>query len=97
MAYHNLKPSNLLIFHDGYVKLADIDILKSRRTIEDKKKFINYNYRAPEINFGFEGDPLSDLWALGVLAYQISNLMLPFDPNSLSSNRQYFNRVVESE
>lgn len=68
--YNDLKPENLLIFSDGYVKLADFGLSRYHEGEEDVEiKACTPLYCPPELirkqNCGKE----VDLWTLGIIAY----------------------------
>ena len=70
IVYWDLKPENVLLFDDGYVKLADFGL--SRHLEEGDSAQLSAAtplYCAPEI---IEEEPCGrevDFWTLGVLAY----------------------------
>ena len=79
IVYSDLKPSNILIFDDGYAKLADFGVSKQlKKDIPCTFQNGTRRYFSPEMVVGAECKRFVDLWALGVLAYQISNYDFPF-------------------
>jgi serine/threonine protein kinase len=71
-AYLDLKPENLLVFEDGYVKLTDFGLAKKVKSSEDEKSKMRIGtptYFAPEMLVKTSCGKLADLWALGILAY----------------------------
>ena len=79
IVYSDLKSSNILVFDDGYVKLADFGVSKQ---LKDNVPCTFQNgtlkYFAPEMVFGTQCNRCVDLWALGVLAYYLCNYHFPF-------------------
>ena len=70
---------NALIFQNGYVKLADFGVSKQlKKDIPCTFQNGTRRYFAPEMVIGAECKRYVDLWALGVLAYQLSNFDFPF-------------------
>ena len=66
----NLKPENLLIASDGYIKLTDFDFAK----IIDGRTYTlcgTPEYFAPEILLGKGYGKPVDWWGLGILIYEL--------------------------
>lgn len=84
IAYRDLKPSNLLIGKDGYLKLADFGFAKY---VVDYCQIHSlcgtHEYLAPEMISGSAYDYSVDWWALGVIAYQLLCGILPFRNENL--------------
>ena len=82
--YRDLKPENLMLGIDGYLKLVDMGTAKEL-TIEDRfrtKTIIGTpHYMAPEIITGKGYSFASDLWGLGVIMYELIYGGLPFGEN----------------
>lgn len=83
--YRDLKPENLLIDHEGFMKLADFGLCKRTVTAEGEKKAKTFcgtpEYIAPEILLGQEKKAYGkevDLWALGTLLYEMLSGLPPF-------------------
>jgi serine/threonine protein kinase len=70
ISYLNLKPENVLLGGDGYVKLTDFGL---QRLVHIKNNRFDFSYLgtkeylAPETILGFEQNRNSDWWTLGVL------------------------------
>ena len=79
IVYSDLKPSNILLFADGYAKLADfgVSVLLKKNTPCTFRNGTK-RYFAPEMVMRTECKRYVDLWALGVLAYELSNFVSPF-------------------
>ena len=80
VAYRDVKPENLIVANDGYLRLVDFGLSKFLGPGERTFTFCGTPlYLAPEV-WGHGGhDAAVDWWALGCLAYEISsNGTLPF-------------------
>jgi serine/threonine protein kinase/tetratricopeptide (TPR) repeat protein len=79
--HRDLKPENILLQPDGTAKLVDFGIARSvasRMTSEGQITGTVY-YLAPELALGQGFDGRADLYALGVMLYELSVGSLPFD------------------
>lgn len=77
IVYRDLKPENLLVQGDGYLKLTDFGFAK---VVEDRTYTLcgTPEYLAPEIllNKGFLSESLGhgkpvDWWCLGIIIYEM--------------------------
>lgn len=77
IAYRDLKPENLLISAEGYLKLTDFGFAKE---VHDKTYTIcgTPDYIAPETLMNRGHDCAVDWWALGVFIYEIIAGVTPF-------------------
>jgi serine/threonine-protein kinase len=85
--HRDVKPGNLLRSTEGMVKLADFGIAKAAEDSDITKVgsvLGTAAYLAPEQARGEPAGPASDLYALGVVAYQLLAGRLPYDAGSLT-------------
>jgi LuxR family maltose regulon positive regulatory protein len=78
--HRDLKPENVLITPDGSVKLTDFGLARiatSRLTTEETLVGTVF-YSAPEQALGQEVDYRADLYALGVILYELTTGQLPY-------------------
>lgn len=81
VVHRDLKPSNVRIRPDGGAKVLDFGIAKGRftpRLTQEGYAVGTGEYMAPE-QFRNEVEPKSDVWALGVLLYEMTTGHLPFE------------------
>jgi serine/threonine protein kinase len=85
--HRDVKPGNLMRSHDGMVKLADFGIAKAAEQSDITKVgsvLGTAAYLAPEQARGEPAGPASDMYALGVVAYQLLAGRLPYEAASLT-------------
>src|SRR4051794_18029509 len=87
VVHRDVKPGNLLRSNDGVVKLADFGIAKAAEQSDITKVGSVVGppaSLAPEQPRGEPAGPASDLYALGVVAYQLLAGRLPYEAASLT-------------
>jgi serine/threonine-protein kinase len=85
--HRDVKPGNLLVNTDGVVKLADFGIAKAAEQSDITKVgsvLGTAAYLSPEQARGEPAGPASDLYALGVVSYQLMAGRLPYEAASLT-------------
>lgn len=90
----DLKPANVMLRPDGTAVLLDFG-LSCHAAHPDllaevtRKAVGSAAWIAPEQLVGIRGDPRSDLYAIGVMLYQLATATLPFgNPASVAGQRQ---------
>ncbi len=84
MVHQDLRPENIMIDRDGTAKIIDFGSVKVAGVIEAEPALDNgeilgtTQYAAPEYFLGESGTPQSDLFSLGVIAYQMLTGKLPY-------------------
>jgi serine/threonine protein kinase len=87
VVHRDVKPGNLLRASEGQVKLADFGIAKAteQSSITQVGSVLGTAaYLAPEQARGEEAGPSADLYALGVVTYQLISGRLPYEASSLT-------------
>jgi serine/threonine protein kinase len=76
-----MKPANILINSEGFVKLTDFGITKTlENTAEFCTTFVGTkNYMSPERILGNEYSYASDIWSLGLIVYELATANFPYN------------------
>jgi Flp pilus assembly protein TadD/TolB-like protein len=92
IAHRDLKPDNVMISRDGFVKVLDFGLAKQLRKISSNDATIpqtvpgtvfgTVSYMSPEQARGREMDYRSDQFSFGVMLYELLTHKRPFDRDS---------------
>ena len=85
--HRDVKPGNLMVNTESVVKLADFGIAKAAEQSDITKVgsvLGTAAYLSPEQARGEPAGPASDLYALGVVSYQLMSGRLPYEAASLT-------------
>jgi serine/threonine protein phosphatase PrpC len=89
MAHRDLRPANIMIDKSGTVRIIDFGSTRVAGVVEtelstDREDILGtVQYTAPECFLGEVGSARSDLFSLGVIAYQMLTGALPFGSQSM--------------
>lgn len=84
MLHQDLRPENIMIDSTGTVKIIDFGatrvagLMEITSPIEQNNILGTAQYTAPEYFLGESGTPRSDMFSLGVIAYQMLSGRLPY-------------------
>jgi eukaryotic-like serine/threonine-protein kinase len=95
--HRDVSPHNILVSFDGAVKLADFGVAKVKEAKSGTTQGVikgKVSYMSPEQIRGEHVDARSDLFALGIVLYELVTGALPFPGNNI---REVFDSVTSSE
>ncbi len=84
MLHQDLRPENIMIDRNGTVKIIDFGAVEVAGILEaapalDKAEILGtHQYAAPEYFLGYKGSTGSDIFSLGVIAYELLTGRLPY-------------------
>ncbi len=93
MVHQDLKPENIMIDRYGTVKIIDFGstriagIEEISTPLEKNNLLGTRNYTAPEYLQGLQGNNVSDIYSLGVIAYELLTGALPYGKKELTARR----------
>jgi serine/threonine-protein kinase len=81
IVHRDVKPSNILVSHDGRLKLMDFGIARGEgsRLTQTGQIIGTPSYTAPEALVGTAPSSVSDRYAFAVTAFQMLTCVLPFE------------------
>ncbi|MBS9338420.1 Stk1 family PASTA domain-containing Ser/Thr kinase [Fructobacillus sp. M2-14] len=84
--HRDLKPQNILINQDGQVKITDFGIALAQNkfgtAMGNEPVIGSIHYLAPEVTRGQVASEKSDIYALGVILYQLLTAQVPYQGDS---------------
>ena len=84
--HRDIKPGNILISHNGYVKCADFGVVKELADTSTAKTFTGtLLYMSPERVLGKPYTIAADIWSLGVCLMVYATNLCPYPINGYSN------------
>lgn len=87
LIHRDIKPENVLVSHDGDIKVADFGLARaaSNHTGTGMALMGTVSYMSPELVTGEQADERSDVYALGILIFELLTGQRPFKGDSAVS------------
>ncbi len=88
IVHQDIKPQNIMLLHDGTIKVADFGIARFSRTDNDttsENAIGSVHYISPEQARGEMTDDKADIYSVGVVLYEMITGQLPFQSDSAVS------------
>ncbi len=97
LIHRDVSPQNILLSYEGQVKIVDFGIAKARNATAPETQVGavkgKYVYFAPEQCRGEELDARTDVWATGVVLYEMLTGRLPFEGRMI----EVFRRIIAGD
>jgi eukaryotic-like serine/threonine-protein kinase len=73
IVHRDIKPGNIMVTRDGTVKVVDFGIARMMDTSKTQTGVLlgTLTYMSPQLVKGERADKRSDIWAVGVVCYEL--------------------------
>ena len=95
--HRDLKPQNIFFNKDNHIKIGDFSF--SKQLINTNKAITRLgseNYISPEIISNQSYDYRIDIWNLGIILYELTQLKHPFEDNKISIEKK-INNILKGQ
>lgn len=83
LVHRDIKPENVLVSHDGRIKLADLGLARAATHHSGTSTLMGtVAYISPELLSGESADERADIYAIGILLYEMLTGVQPFTGDS---------------
>jgi len=98
VVHRDIKPSNILINEEGAVKIADFGIARTESSSLTQVGDVlgTLYYMSPEQLLGSDVTAVTDIYAIGVIAYELFTGQRPFGGNSAQVMQRVLNELPEN-
>jgi WD40 repeat protein len=87
VVHRDVKPANIRLARDGTVKILDFGIARLGESDMTQAGIVlgTPSYLAPEMLLGVKADPRGDMWAVGVILYEMLTGRRPFEAPTITA------------
>lgn len=92
----DIKPENLMVRQDGFVKVLDFGLAQDLSSMASSSILPagTLRYMSPEQSRGGAASPASDVFSLGIVLYELSTGVHPFESGSLFDGLKALNEAA---
>ena len=96
VVHRDIKPANVMVLPDGHIKIVDFGIARLESTsghTQTGAVIGTFHYISPERLKGDPSDGRADIWAIGIVLYQMLTGVLPFAGEDVSALHKVVNEA----
>ena len=94
VVHRDIKPANIMVQPDGHIKIVDFGIARLENSTGQTQTGAvigTFHYISPERLRGHPSDGRADIWAAGIMLYQMITGVLPFPGEDISALHKVVN------